>query len=374
MDRATRPASAGVACWAARVFGATVMVGMALASLSESAQPSPVAPAQVKPATVSAETRIDQWIKDLGDRRFRVREAACHNLAKAGNKALAALTRAAQGNNQEAALRAVGVLKELFKAAETEAASDAVTAALVKVATSASPGAHRATSVLAEIQEGIIRRIDQLGGNVRGESGQVVAANLDSVEALAKALPLLRRFPALQDVSLSNRRLNNLLIAELKDLPALKNLNLFQSSIGDDGLKYLKTLPKLVSVPMGMTKVTDAGLVHLKQLKQLEYVGLRGNNITDAGLVHLRGLTNLTGLHLAETKVTDAGLVQLRGMTKLQYLPLNHTKVTDAGLEHLRGLCDLRNLNLTQTRVTPKGVARLRQAIPKLQVSMGASN
>jgi Leucine-rich repeat (LRR) protein len=310
----------------------------------------------------------------LGDRSFRIREAACRNLAKAGNKALAALTRAAQGNNLEVALRAVGVLKELFKAAETEAASDAVTAALVRIAASASPGAHRATLVLIEIQEGIVRRIEQLGGSVHSDSFRIMAVNLDNVKDLTKALPLLRRFPALQDVSLSNRHLNDSLMAELKGLPRLKNLNLFRSSISDDGLKCLKTLPKLVSVPMGMTKVTDAGLVHLRELKQLEYVGLRGNNVTDAGLEHLRGLTNLTGLHLSETKVTDAGLVHLRGMTKLQYLPLSHTKVTDTGLEHLRALRDLRHLDITHTRVTPKGVTRLRQAIPKLGVSMGGRN
>ncbi len=358
-----------------RTVRAALLAGMtALASVlspTPGATPHAGPPRPLSAETAPAKSAIRQWIKDLDDNHFRVREAARDRLAKAGHAALPDLTEAACGKSLEAALRAVGILRELSQSAATDAAVDALTAAVSRVAKSTrSRVVHEARMILLDLQGHFVRRLEQLGASVRREAGQVVAVNLDNARELAKALPLLRRFPALSNVSLSNRRMNDALMAELRGLPNLRELVLFRSGIGDDGLKHFKTMPKLRHVPMGQTKVTDAGLVYLKDLTQLAYVGVRGNAVTDAGLRHLSGLTNLTGLHLGETRVTDAGLIHLRGMKKMNQLWLDRTKVSDAGLEHLRGMASLQFLTLAKTAVTAKGLARLRQVVPGVQVDM----
>jgi hypothetical protein len=310
---------------------------------------------------------IRQWIKDLDDDRFAVREAASRHLAQAGHEAIDAVVQSATGNSLEVTVRAVRIVTTWSASQDTQTAG-AAKAALVKLADSRHPAAaSRAKEALLDLQLQVVRRLEQIGASVEIDSSGITSVNLDKVGALATALPLLRQLPDLEDLSLSNSRMNDDLMAELKDLPKLKHLNLYRSGVGDAGLKYLKNLPSLRSVPMGETKVTDAGLVHLKDLKQLEYVGLRADKITDAGLEHLQDLTNLTGLYLGETKVTDAGLVHLKRMTKMNYLLLDHTGVTDAGLEHLKGMTNLGSLDLSHTKVTEAGLNKLRKAVPGLR-------
>jgi Leucine-rich repeat (LRR) protein len=314
---------------------------------------------------------IQEWITQLNDDRFAVREEATQNLIKAGKEAIDTVAKAAAGDQLEATDRGVRILRDLAEskdAATVSAAKAALTKLVVSDHATAAPRAR--TALFAHLGD-VVRRLDQAGVTVTVTSDRVTHAYLDKVKNLADALPLLRELPDLEHVSLSNKLMDDKLMAELKDLPKLNYLNLYQSSIGDEGLKIFKTLPALRSVPMGETKVTDAGLVHLKDLTKLEYVGLRANKVTDAGLVHLENLTNLTGLYLGETKVTDAGLVHLKRMKKLNSLRLDKTTVSDAGLEHLKQLTSLRYLDLDEVKATDAGVKRLRQALPELHVNRG---
>jgi hypothetical protein len=91
-----------------------------------------------------------------------------------------------------------------------------------------------------------------------------------------------------------------------------------------------------ITVDLSESKVTDAGLANLKELPQLQSLNLRGTRVTDAGLVNLKGLTNLHELDLSETKVTDAGLANLKGLSTLRELDLTDTRVSDEGVMMLK--------------------------------------
>ncbi|MBI2432364.1 MAG: c-type cytochrome [Candidatus Hydrogenedentes bacterium] len=120
-------------------------------------------------------------------------------------------------------------------------------------------------------------------------------------------------------------------------------------------------------------QVKDEALPQLAEIAdQLTWLNLANTAITDAGLASLAPLKKLTSLHLEKTKITDAGLQQLCTLENLQYLNLYGTAVTDAGLEPLKGLKNLRRLYVWQTQVTAQGADGLKQAIPGLDVNLGA--
>ena len=120
-------------------------------------------------------------------------------------------------------------------------------------------------------------------------------------------------------------------------------------------------------------EVTDATLSELAELApQLTWLNLATTKVTDEGLAQLAPLTKLTSLHLEKTGITDAGLAHLSGLENLQYLNLYGTQVSDAGLAHLKDLKQLRRLYVWQTQVTQEGAASLKQALPEVDVNLGA--
>ena len=88
-------------------------------------------------------------------------------------------------------------------------------------------------------------------------------------------------------------------------------------------------------ISLSNTKVTDSGLENLKGLTSLQELYLSETKVTDAGLVHLKGLTSLQELSFKDTEVTDAGLVHLKGLS-LRRLYLEGTLVTTAGVKDLQ--------------------------------------
>lgn len=311
--------------------------------------------------------RIRQWVRQLDDERFDVRQEASAKLREAGVKAVPALE-AAAGKSLEVTERVFKILNALAAAPDLNAAH-AAQDALGRLGQSKDADiARRANEFARDRQWKIAGVFEQAGARVHTEDDKIVSIYFGEARIAGLDFRTLRHLPHLQKLHLGNKQVDDAVLAQLGTLPKLEYLDLFQSSIGNDGLKHLKKFPNLKMVPMGMTRVTDAGLVHLKGLTQLEYVGLRGNAVTDAGLEHLKDLTNLTGLYLGETKVTDAGLVHLKGMTKMSYLRLHHVDVGDTGLKYLEGMKDLRRLDLWETRVTDEGRKQLREAVPEVQI------
>jgi hypothetical protein len=73
----------------------------------------------------------------------------------------------------------------------------------------------------------------------------------------------------------------------------------------------------VVRVNLSDEKVTDAALEQLKGLGQLRKLWLEHTKVTDAGLERLRGLRQLQELSLRGTEVTGTGLENLKGLGQL---------------------------------------------------------
>jgi hypothetical protein len=310
---------------------------------------------------------IQDWIADLDSPRYRVRDLASTRLGAAGVEAVKPLAQAVRKGSPEAADRALKILGEMADGPDPKAEAVA-RKELRKIADLDHPAAGDARAILARRRNSILAVFQQANVRVRETSTGYTDFDLDEASDLDKVLPLLREFPEIESISLSNAKFTGKHAEHLADLKNLQDLNLFQSKIDDAGLKQFVGLKFLRRIPMGHSLVTDDGLRTIGTMTQLEYVGVRGNKVTDTGLVHLKNLSNLTGLYLGETAVTDDGLKHLAAFPKLVDLYLHTTGITDAGLEHLKGFKDLRYLDLSKSKTTEEGRRRLQEALPEVRI------
>ena len=153
-------------------------------------------------------------------------------------------------------------------------------------------------------------------------------------------------------VGLSNTKVADAALAELRALKQLRSLNLHGTGIGDAGLNHLAGQTSLQELFLGGTKITDKGLSTIGGLKALRTLNLSKTAIGDEGLKQLAALKDLRILNLASTKATDAGLKELSNLEQLEELYLNNTAVADMGVKSISKLTKLQILSLAQTRVT----------------------
>ncbi len=154
-----------------RTICVTVMisVGLILASSAVLAAAPDTRPASSQGATAPSPERIAQWIRELDDDKFAVRQRAEKALVEAGEPAVAALAEAARGDSAEVTMRSISAL-EALAGSEEAPASKAATAALEKLAAGETkhPSAAKAKAAL--------ERID--GGDEGAEDGLTVATNV----------------------------------------------------------------------------------------------------------------------------------------------------------------------------------------------------
>lgn len=224
------------------------------------------------------DAQIQQWVKQLGDDKFAVREEATRNLIEAGESAIEAVTTATKSEDPEVTQRAWRIIKYPEKAA--------------------------------------IAYFEKLGGKV-------------TVDEKNPDRPVIELY-------LGYTKFTNSDLVQLKRFTKLQKLNLCHTKVTDEGLKQLKGFTALTDLVLYGTKVTDDGLKHLKEIAILQELSLWDTDVSDAGLKHLAELSDLKVLLLINTKITDAGLETLKGFTRLELLHLKGTKVTSAGLEKLR--------------------------------------
>ncbi len=323
----------------------------------------------VRADTAPTAEQLREWARDLDNANFRKREAAARSLKQAGTEAAVVLSRTAKTGSSEASDRALRILGEMVEAADAKVEA-AARRQLRRLADGESTVANEARVILNRKRNRLLTLLAFSGATYREDNRGVWAVDLDEVADMESVLPLLKNFPEIETLSISNKRFTDAGAAYLAELPNLQDLNLYQSNIGDEGMKHLRGLKNLRRIPMGETRVTDKGLKVIAGMTQLEYVGVRGNNVTDAGLAHLKDLTSLRGLYLGQTKITDDGLKHLATFTRLRDLYLHTTAITDAGLEHLTGLKDLRDLYLAKTKTTEDGHAKLKLALPDVEIDV----
>lgn len=124
-------------------------------------------------------TQVAEWIHELDDENFAVREAAGQKLVVAGRAAIAPVAKAILSDSPEAAWRANEVLEQIGITGD-EQTLELVSQALADVSKSSKHSLAKSTS---EVQrrwkllrhERAVAQISKLGGHVRGTDGEMLA-------------------------------------------------------------------------------------------------------------------------------------------------------------------------------------------------------
>jgi internalin A len=220
--------------------------------------------------------------------------------------------------------------------------------------------------------------ITEAGGTVtRDRAGRVTGVDLRASWVTDSDLADLAALPHLAHLDLSQTRITDLGLQQLKSAPAIVELNLYYAEqITDEGLAAVKGWKKLKRINLRGTKVTDTTLEHLSHVKTLEAIDVGFAQITDVGLDHLASLTSLKELVIGGNKLTDTGLQALRQLTGLTSLSLGGSQRTDSGLwsislteqglDAVVTLKNLRELRLDGMPVTARWLEKLK-ALDKLE-------
>jgi hypothetical protein len=220
--------------------------------------------------------------------------------------------------------------------------------------------------------------ITEAGGTVtRDRAGRVTGVDLRASWVTDSDLPTLAALPHLAHLDLSQTRITDLGLQQLKSAPGIVELNLYYAEqITDEGMAAVKGWKKLKRVNLRGTKVTDTTLEHLSHVATLEAIDVGFAQITDVGLDHLASLPNLKELVIGGNKLTDTGLQALRQLTGLTSLSLGGAQRTDSGLwsislteqglDAVVTLKNLRELRLDGMPVTARWLEKLK-ALDKLE-------
>lgn len=210
------------------------------------------------------------------------------------------------------------------------------------------------------------------GGVVtRNPSGRVMSIDLRASWASDSDLATLASLPALTHLDLSETRITDHGLRQLKSAPGIADLNLrYAELITDQGISALKSWKHLARLNLEGTKITDSALQQLSSLSSLEVLNIGSVQVTDAGLEALTSLVNLKELTLGGDKLTDTGLQSLRQLPGLRLLDLGgiqrsdsgpwSVSFTEPGLEAIATLKVLRELRLQGTLIGARGLETIR--------------
>jgi Leucine-rich repeat (LRR) protein len=209
------------------------------------------------------------------------------------------------------------------------------------------------------------------GGSVtRDNAGRIVAVDLHASCVGDSDIAELTKLPALTKLDLSETRITDRGLLDLKSAPNLTEFNLFYAElVSDQGIAVVKNLPHLKRLDPRGAKITDSTLQLLNRLTSLESLDIAFTQVTDSGIGQL-ALPNLKELSPGGNKLTDAGLQCLRQMPALTSLDLRGAQRTDSGLwsvsltesdlDAIATLKNLRSLRLNGEAVSARGLETLK--------------
>jgi len=202
----------------------------------------------------ASETQIRQWVADLADDTFVVRERATTRLGEAGRPAIDPLAEAADSDDLEVATRAVRVLLQYGQGND----SNLAIAALERVAALKNRPAESAaaSNALASLREEHAREeVLRLGA-------QPVLLNVQSVPLASGAAP----DDELWHLKVSDDwRGGDDGFRHIKHLHSLRTLLVYSSTVGDRGIAQLSDMPALERIDLFGTKVTPDGVAQLQK-------------------------------------------------------------------------------------------------------------
>jgi hypothetical protein len=121
-------------------------------------------------------------------------------------------------------------------------------------------------------------------------------------------------------ISLVGLHVNGADLSLLKAFPHLRKLDLSNAPVSNIDLEQITTLSSLEELTLSGTKVSDGGMTSVKKLTNLRKLDLSWTIVTDQdpGLLELRGLNNLTELVLVRSMANGEALKALLPRLKIK--------------------------------------------------------
>lgn len=137
--------------------------------------------------------------------------------------------------------------------------------------------------------------------------------------------------------------------------------------ISESSGTILRNFPNLRVLYLSNTPLDDKGLERLVECKGIHDLFLDGTKITDAGLASLTNLPNLEELFLANTAITDSGIQHICKLARLRALDVHGTRVTGLSLKSLATMpsLDKNRVDTANTRITAEEYEGWCRRMPK---------
>jgi hypothetical protein len=250
--------------------------GMLWSAIATAAEPTPAAPAAQSPAATTPvadppapavdTALLDQWVRELDDDRYAVREAAQKKLAAAGAQALAIIDGVASAGSLESSTRAVSVLVGWADASDKALGM----AALEKLAALQNRPieAAMAHDRLAEFREAAaIEAIKELGGrfDYDRQFGMVGGPNTPLQVIIgpkwkggAEGLKHVAALRSITTLSLHSAPLGDEAAEQLAGLTQVRRIELYGTGISPEAVAKLK--PLLANVDLDVRSGARLGI------------------------------------------------------------------------------------------------------------------
>lgn len=193
----------------------------------------------------------------------------------------------------------------------------------------------------------------------------------------------------IQSLDLTEAKLSDQALVDLKYLPSLTSLNLTETKASDEGLKHLCSLKKLKKLRLGgfieSGKITGAGIQtladNLSNLEILELIIWTG--LDKSAIQNLLKFSRLTTLSIYSDSLKGGDIIDLQHLKSLRYLTLGYMQ--DIRIEHLSEFRQLKELDLcniyhflspddqfgieTPPEKASKDLQLLRKALPSCKIT-----
>jgi Leucine-rich repeat (LRR) protein len=161
------------------------------------------------------------------------------------------------------------------------------------------------------LNEEIIRRIEEIGGDVHRDTKNRLRAHY---------------------ISISDRELTDEDLENIGNAIHVEELYLFNTGLSDEDLIYFRNLSNLKEIDLRKNAITGKGLAHI-QGAHMQKLWIGFNPLTDDAVEHIQKMENLTDLALNDSNITDAAMAPLGAMKNLNTVNTTRTQTTTEGEE-----------------------------------------
>ena len=213
--------------------------------------------------------------------------------------------------------------------------------------------------------------IKEVGGTFeKDKAGKIVAVDLTSTWITDDDLAKLGGLPELRKIDLSDTKIGDLGIAQLRPLKHVTHFNCnYCSYLTDGAVAYIKNWTNLEYLNVRGSEVTSRVFEHLAAMKHLKALDVSFSRVNDDGFDALATLEELQELHIGGDKMSGLALPLLRLLPALKHLDVNGSQRTDSGrwglmltdvnVESIAALTQLETLEMGGANVSDVGMKAL---------------